>query len=458
MIKIIVQNKATIYNLSQELLAKLKDYFSISNPIFSRKMELGLSLWGLSATLKYYLLEEPNKLIIPIGGLSSAINIMLDNGILSTDIIIEDKRTEIADSDYFSKFLFTGKLRDYQQKMVDYLKTPTVGVIEAMTGSGKTVTFISHIFEKKLNTLILVNTIELMNQTKDAIIQFSTVKKEDIGTIGSGEFEIKPITVGLHQTMLRLPQEKIDLINQSFGQIIADEVHITAAELYYKTMTKLNMKYKFGFSATPERADGLTKVIFWATGPLLYVVPPEDLEESLIMPSLKIVETNYYFPLFDSSDYTYMMTDLAENEERNKEIATYVKKEYNTKNDYVCVLCNQISQVEALSKLLGDKARHLTSQTKKKERLEIVNDLKNGKIRFIVSTYALFATGIDVKQLNVLILAAPKKSKVLLKQSAGRIMRPAPGKTNAVIIDFVDKKIELLRNQAKIRHKILNNL
>ena len=218
------------------------------------------------------------------------------------------------------------------------------------------------------------------------------------------------------------------------------------------------MKYKFGFSATPERADGLTRAIFWATGPLLYAVPKEDLEDSLIIPTLETVETNYYFPLFDSSDYTYMMTDLAEDKKRNEEIATYVKNKYNKDGYYVCLLCNQIAQVESLSTLLGDNAQHLTSQTKKKERLKIVDDLKNGKIRFIVSTYSLFATGIDVKQLNVLILAAPKKSKVLLKQSAGRIMRPAPGKKSAVIVDFVDSKIEMLRNQSKLRHRILKNL
>lgn len=456
MINITVSNQATISNLDKLTTQKLKDYFSISNPLFARKMDLGLSVWGISTSLKYYKIDD-NNFILPVGGLNEALNIISTQYDMS-QVHINDKRVDTADKDFFKLYQFTGALRDYQQKMTNHLVKNTVGIIEAMTGSGKTISFISHIFDKKVNTLILVNTLELVNQTKEAIEKFTTLSKSKVGTIGSGKFDIQPITVGLHQTMLRLSQDKINLINKSFGQVIADEVHITAAELYYKTMTKLKMKYKFGFSATPERADGLTKAIFWATGPLLYKVPKEDLKNSLIIPTLKVIKTNYYFPLFDSSDYTYMMTDLAEDKARNKEIATYVKKEYNTNKHFVCLLCNQIAQVEALSSLLGDKAKHLTSQTKKKERLQIIDDLKNGKIRFIVSTYSLFATGIDVKQLNVLILAAPKKSKTLLKQSAGRIMRPSPGKTSSLIVDFVDNKIELLRNQARTRHKILNNL
>lgn len=457
MINIIISNKAVISSLPDRIIPILKSYFSISNPLFARKMDLGLSVWGIKSSLKYYELDNQNNFIIPIGGLNEALNVILEH-YPNESLNIQDQRIEISDTEFFKKYHFTGTLRDYQQKMTDHMIDTTVGIIEAMTGSGKTIAFISHIFSQKINTLILVNTIELVNQTIAALTQFSNLKAEDVGIIGNGKFEIKPISVGLHQTMMRLKQDKIDLINQSFGQVIADEVHVTAAELYYKTMTSLKTKFKYGFSATPERADGLTKAIFWATGPLLYAVPKEDLKDSLIIPTLEIIETNYYFPLFDSSDYTYMMTDLAEDKKRNEAIADYVKKKYNNSLYYVCLLCNQISQVESLSKLLGTNARHLTSQTKKKERLKIVEDLKNGKIRFIVSTYSLFATGIDVKQLNVLILAAPKKSKVLLKQSAGRIMRPAPGKKSAVIVDFVDNKIEMLRNQAKVRHKILNNL
>lgn len=324
--------------------------------------------------------------------------------------------------------------------------------------SGKTISFIGFIFEKKVNTLILVNTMELVNQTIESLTEFSNLTRDDIGIIGSGKFDIKPITIGIHQTMLKLADDKIALVNKSFGMIIADEVHICAATLYYKTMTKLSMKYKFGFSGTAERADGLDKAIFWATGPMVHKVPRSKLLSSLVIPTYKAIETNYYFPLFDSSDYTFMVSDLAMNNNRNKLIADYVLNNYNTDKHFVCVLCNQVVQVNELARLLGSDARALTSQVKKKDRLEIINDLQNRKVRFIVSTFALFATGINIKQLNVLILAAPKKSKVLLKQSGGRIMRPAIGKTGAEIIDFVDVKIEMLRHQAKVRRKILENL
>lgn len=459
MIKITINNTAILTNLPAKLVKLIRDLFKINNPLFSQKIELGLSVWGVPVSLSYSTVINQNSIEVPVGGLTETINLLLNNGIKSTDINIVDNRTEFTNLNYFNNIIFTGTLRDYQNDVLKHMDDKTVGIIEAMTGSGKTITFIKYILNKKINTLILVNRIELALQTKKSFEKFSTLTEDDIGLIGAGKFELKPITVGLHQTLMRLDDNKFNKLNNYFGTVIADEVHITAAELYYKNMTSLTMKYKFGFSATPERQDGLTKVIFWATGPKIHKVPTNILKHKvLIIPTIKQVFTDYYFPLFDTADYTYMISDLSTNQKRNKLIATHILKNYSHKDDYVVILCNQLSQVDALLDLLGHNAEKITSKTPKKSRKQIIEDLQNKKIKYIISTYQLFATGIDITHLNVLILAAPKKSKNLLRQAAGRIMRKFPGKTKAVIVDFIDHKVSLLNNQAHIRQKILTNL
>jgi superfamily II DNA or RNA helicase len=237
--------------------------------------------------------------------------------------------------------------------------------------------------------------------------------------------------------------------------IIADEVHIVAATTYYKTMTSLKAKYKWGISATPKRDDGLTKAIFWATGPKIHTVPREKFESVLITPTYERIETKYRFPLIQSQDYQEMITDLGEDEERNTLICDTVKQ-YSDK--MVVLLCLRLFQVEKLTNDLGEEAVMLTSKMKKKDRALVMQQLLNNEKRIIVSTFALFSTGIDIPQLEMLFLCAPMRSEVKLRQSAGRLMRKSEGKTSAKIIDFVDVNNGLLANQARKRAKILTNL
>ena len=90
--------------------------------------------------------------------------------------------------------------------------------------SGKTITFVKMTVDRKVPTLILVNTQELASQAINSFVRFTNLKEEQIGYIGDGRFELSPVTVGLHQTMHKLTDSKFGLVNQIFGQIIADEV------------------------------------------------------------------------------------------------------------------------------------------------------------------------------------------------------------------------------------------
>ena len=87
----------------------------------------------------------------------------------------------------------------------------------------------------------------------------------------------------------------------------------------------------------------------------------------------------------------------------------------------------------------------------KKERALKMSQLQTGKKRIVVSTYGLFSTGIDLPQLEVLMLCAPMKSEVKLRQAAGRLMRKSKGKRSAIIIDFVDFNVDILKWQFEFR-------
>jgi len=332
----------------------------------------------------------------------------------------------------------------------------TIGVIEAMTGSGKTITFVALTLLRKEATLILVHTIELANQTIASFEKFTNLKAEDIGFIGDGRFEVKPISIGLHQTFAKMNPSKFELINELVGQVIADEVHICPANTYYHTMSHLRAKYKFGFSATPKREDGLTEVIHFASGPKIHTVEKEKLKNVLITPNVRYINTTYNFPMISSQEYVELINDLSADDRRNALILRTHQVDYARKP--TVFLCNRKVQVEYLAKYLGKNAVFLHSKMKKKDRKETMKLLQQGKKTMVVSTYGLFATGIDLPQLEVLFLCAPIRSEVKLRQAAGRLMRKSPGKTTATIVDFVDTKVEMLRIQGFQRKRIFKNL
>lgn len=452
--QIIVKNKAFIKGLTKKERKSLRGMFTIKNPAIQTRIKMDLSIWNIPTELQMY--EETDDMFIaPIGGLGKILDALM--GVHKrkiTPLNIADSRTIESDKTFFNSAKFTGKLRDYQKGVIDAMEGVSVGVIEAKTGSGKTVCFVHRVLSKKVNTLILVHTKELAEQTLKAFCKFSNLEKDDLGFIGSGKFNVKPITIGLLQTLTSLESKKFKKIDSYFGQIIADETHIIAANTYYSFMTSMSAKYKFGFSATPKREDGLTPLITWAAGPKIHTVPHDDLEEHLMIPEYHPIMTDYFFPLINTMEYQTMITHMAEAEKRNQLILDTYQKH---KKPPSCFLCNRTSQVEILHKQLPDSIM-LTSSMSKKAREKAMKDLESGKKKDVVSTYGLFSTGIDHPPLEQLFLCSPMRSKIKLKQAGGRLMRPYPGKGTPKIFDFVDRKIGLLMGQYKSRARVLKNL
>ena len=452
---IVVKNEATLIGLPPADKKLIKEYLTVSNPLFEKKIELGLANWNTPRSLQYYTTTD-DSMVIPVGSLSKAIEIVnsSDSNVQISKKDIKDVRFDKQLPSFFSKVKFKATLRDYQQEMLDATKNHSIGVIEAMTGAGKTIFALSRILHSQCPTLFLVHTLELALQTIESFCKFSNLKRDDIGMIGNGKFELRPITIGLHQTLSKISDEKMEHINSHISQVIGDEIHIIAAETWFYTMQKLNAKYKWGISATPKREDGLTKVIHWATGPKIYTVDPSKLENVLIKPTVTYIDTDYKFPLISTNEYQDMITDLAGDKERNDLILSYVNKAPKIAS---VLLCERLCQVEYFHKKLKQSVM-LTSKMNKKSRAEAMEKIRSGKKNIVISTYGLFSMGIDIPALERLYLCSPIKSEIKLRQSAGRLMRKSPGKTKAEILDFVDSKISLLKNTAYKRKRVLSYL
>jgi len=459
-----------IEDLDIKKIEKIKKDLTITNPLWKKAAQLELSVWGKPQYLEFYV-QKGRHFILPSGYIN---DLLRQWGPAEKPPQLIDSRFETSN---LLNIQFKGILKPFQQVACDIALIKSFGVIQAPTGSGKTVCAIYLIVKRKQPTLILVDQIELGNQFVNKLIEFTNLTKDDIGFIGNDQFSIKPVTVALLQSMHRLDDRYYDEINKNIGQIICDETHIIAADTYYNVMTKLKAKYKIGLSATPKREDGLTQVIFWATGPIIYTVPFNDVS-NIIKPEIVTIPTTYYFPLISITEYTDMITDLSACETRNQLIVdTVTEKRY--KDLQKVLLCDRIMQVIILHKKLpgsdilisqiskydkdkikskyGDQeAKEIFKKTSKKHRESIITRLNNETLTTLISTYGLFHKGIDIVTLEMAAFCAPIRSEVMVKQCRGRVMRKNKTK-KAVIVDFVDNNIELLSWQAKARQKHLKD-
>ena len=434
---IVIKNKVFITEADPKIIDVMQEDLSITNPAFDKAINMNLATWSIPRKLKYYKYDG-HTFEAPVGYLNEVKKLLPTH-------VIKDERT----NSNISAFTFVGTLRDYQQKAVDAILSNEMGTVCAPTGSGKTVVMCAAICGRKVNTLVLVNTLELAYQFIDRVKQF--IKDAEVGLIGNGKWEVKPITVGILQT---ITSRDLTELNDYFGAVFCDEVHIIGAETYYEAMSNFKCLHKFGFSATPERLDGLTKVIFFATGPLIFNTSLTDVNKFVIKPTYVSHDTEYEFPLFDVTEYQQMISDLSIDGIRNQLIIDQLK---NYPKQQIALLCQRKEQVALLHKHIKDSVV-LTSSTPKKKRKEIMEGLRDGSHRIVISTYQLFGTGIDLDTLEVLFMCAPIKSKILIKQVAGRLMRKAHVGKKPIIVDFADKKVELLRYQFYSRSKLLRNL
>jgi superfamily II DNA or RNA helicase len=98
----------------------------------------------------------------------------------------------------------------------------------------------------------------------------------------------------------------------------------------------------------------------------------------------------------------------------------------------------------------------VVGSTPKTERERIFGDMREGKIKLIISTYSLAKEGLDLPILDRLYLATPHKDYAIVKQSAGRIERNIRDKKQPIILDFVDKNIYYCEKAYRQRKKILS--
>jgi superfamily II DNA or RNA helicase len=433
---------ACLHGASPALAEALKQQLTIDNPKYKDACKYGRWV-GKQLKPKLYFFEEgPEGINFPRGFANQAIRMCRRHDGQMPRVV--DRRRELPPI----SLAFTGALRPYQREAAAAILKRDFGVLEAGTGSGKTVIALAVIAQRRQPTLILVHTRELLYQWAERIEQYLG---RPAGLLGDGHHDLQPVTVAIVNTARR----QLAGLPELFGQICVDECHRVPASLFTDVVQAFDSRYSLGLSATAFRRDGLTSLIYYYLGDRSHQVNREDLRSSGAVLQPEFIQQSTDFSFFYRGNYQELMAALTGNEARNRQIVGDVAAEARQASGTVLVVSDRIAHCEQLAAMLtaqGIQAAVLTGQTPNEERRRLVMAVQEGEISVLVSTVQLIGEGFDCPELHVLFLTTPIKFTGRVLQVVGRILRPAAGKQPKVY-DYIDP-VRVLQPSAVARRNL----
>lgn len=427
------------------LLAALRAELTLDNPKYQAAKQFGRWIGKQLKPQLFFYREQDGQLFFPRGFGNQAIRIC--RRVLGIDPVLEDRRRELPALD----LRFHGGLRPYQQQAVEAVLGRSFGVLEAGTGSGKTIMALAVIAHRRQPTLVLVHSKELMYQWRERIEQFLGIQP---GLAGDGRLEVHPLTVAIVNTA----KKHLRMLPAQFGQIVVDECHRVPASLFTEVVSAFDCRYMLGLSATAfRREDGMTRLIYMAMGDRIHRVDSRVLAATgaVVRPELEQRPTGFMQAY--QGEYAKLLKGLTENATRNRRIVEDILALLAPGHaGTLLVVSDRVGHCQALATQLaaaGVPVAVLTGRTGPEERTRIVAEVRENRVQVLVSTLQLIGEGFDCPGLSTLVLATPIKFEGRLVQVVGRIMRPAEGK-QARVIDYVDELIPVLRRSAAARRAV----
>jgi superfamily II DNA or RNA helicase len=168
----------------------------------------------------------------------------------------------------YLEFDFPTKLavepRPYQQQSIlEWRRNNRCGVVVLPTGAGKSLVAQMAIEQTKRSTLVIVPTIDLMNQWYDLLL---SCFQAEVGLIGGGYYETGALTVTTYASAFRF----MERLGNQFGLIIFDECHHLPSSIYRYAAEMAIAPFRLGLTATPERGDGADSSLEQLIGPIVY--------------------------------------------------------------------------------------------------------------------------------------------------------------------------------------------
>ena len=440
------------HGMKPRLQNQIRRMARINNPSYFRNQAMGLSNYDNSRYV--YLGEDDSGYIALPRGLLDELRQRCEEANIAAEI--DDQRTP-------GKLLqvkFTGSLRENQQEAVTNLLKFDCGILSAATAFGKTVACMNIIAERKVSTLILLESSALIEQWENAVSRFLVIdeplpeyvtpsgktrrRKSHVGLIQGA----KDTSTGIIDIAMAGSLKKKGIFHQrllEYGLILVDECHHSASDTIRDILMHVKARYVYGVTATPIRKDGLEKVNYMLLGSVRHQysskqrAQDQGFQHFVIPRFTRAVSPHTRDGNHVNDDYEVIRNHALRNEQIIKDVRQCIENGRTP-----VVLSRYKDHADYLYQNVKDNANHvflLTGDLSKKEQKELRQNLESvpdHESIILIATGQLIGEGFDFPRLDTLIMATPVAWKGIVEQYAGRLNRDYEGKQNVIIYDYVD--------------------
>ncbi|NEB04776.1 DEAD/DEAH box helicase [Streptomyces sp. SID13726] len=258
-----------------------------------------------------------------------------------------------------------------------------------------------------------------------------------------------------------LTDQRLDQFDpEHFDIIVVDEFHHATATTYRRVLNHFKPKQLLGLTATPERADGLNVQDEFFEGRIAAEMRLwEALDNDLLCPF-------HYFGVPDGTDLTRLdwrsgtydqsqLGDLFSADHARariviKQVADKVSDPTSMRALGFCVTKKHAHFMAKCFNEAGIRAAALDSESKPETRDRTLSQLKSGEIQVIFSV-DLFNEGLDIPDVDTLLLLRPTNSATVFLQQLGRGLRRTPDKPVLTVLDFIGQHRAEFRFEEQFR-------
>jgi superfamily II DNA or RNA helicase/HKD family nuclease len=240
------------------------------------------------------------------------------------------------------------------------------------------------------------------------------------------------------ETMERFKKDEFDVI-------IIDEVHRAGADSYQRIIQYFEPKFWLGMTASPDRTDDFDIYDLFDHNIAYEIRLQQALEENLLCPFhyFGITDLEINGETFDDNTGVRIFSNLVCDARVDYVIDKADYYGYSGQRVKGLVFCSRKEEAVELSEKFNERGYHTEflcgedSQAKREECIErLTSDDREDRLDYIF-TIDIFNEGVDIPEINQVIMLRPTESPIVFIQQLGRGLRKAEDKEYVVILDFI---------------------
>lgn len=341
-------------------------------------------------------------------------------------------------------------------------------ILGDLTVTHNTVMALNVIAKMNVKTLVLVHKTFLQEQWVERCSQFTNAK---IGIIRQNKVEVEGFDICIGMVQSITSRDYDPKLFEQFSLVVFDEAHRYPSRIFSQAFQKTCPKYILSLTATPNRTDGLTKVLYWFSGDIIYKQLSKPNKQVIVKvfnyesTDKLFVEKTMWIKGKTTPSNTKMVNNLVQIKSRNQHILNILNRLRKNPERKVLVLSGRREHLKDLKDSLDasiqkdiDDGNIMKDECRSyyyvggMKKWDLQEAAQKGDILF--GTYDMAQEGLDIDKLNTLVLATPKKN---VTQALGRVMRKIlkEGDVRPLIIDVCDN-LSIYSKQGALRQKLYN--